>query len=72
MMQKILSEKEVSKQFGDGTVLLTVKQASAKFGVSESWLYSHREVPTLRLGKGIRYIEADLIAFFKKQALVLR
>lgn len=72
MKHKILSGKEVSTQFGDGTILLTVPEVSRKFGVSQSWLYAHKEIPCLRLGKGIRYIEADLIAFFKRQALTLR
>jgi excisionase family DNA binding protein len=72
MQQRILSTKEVTAQFGDGTVLLTVKQACDRFGVSPSWIYAHKELPSLRIGKGLRFIEADLLAFFKRQALRLK
>ena len=68
----ILSVKDISKKFGGGTVLLTVREVSERFGVSRSWIYAHREIPTLRLGRGIRFIEADLVAYFKRQSLRLR
>jgi predicted DNA-binding transcriptional regulator AlpA len=70
-MKKALKGKRLSRHLDDGTVLLTVRQASEKFGVSRSWFYTHKEVPSLRIGRGIRYVKSDLMAFFKKQSLIL-
>jgi Helix-turn-helix domain len=51
---------------------LTVKQAAARFGISPTVLYQHREIPHIRIASSIRFIEKDLVRFFKSQSMILK
>ena len=69
----ILSPQDIAKKYKSGTVFLTVKQAAERFGVSPSFLYQRKGLPLIRLGgKGIRFIEAELLKFFKTQTMILK
>ncbi len=49
--------------------LLTAPQVAVKFGVSVNFIYLHKELPHLRVGKRLLFREDELLAFFKDQSL---
>lgn len=53
---------------GAVTSLLTAKQFSKRFGVSLGWIYMHKEVPAMRVGKRLMFQEDELMNWFKQQA----
>lgn len=52
------------------TPLLTVREAAARFKVSQNFLYRHlRELPHMKLGSSVRFIEHELMIFWKRKSL---
>lgn len=64
--------KQVHRTHASETVLLTAKQVSEMFGVSLSWVYMNKSLPSLRVGKYIRFKEDELLAYFKNMSLLGR
>ncbi len=54
----------------DGDRLLDVKEAAAKLGVSEGWLYrSHSKLPfTVRIGNKLLFSEAGIERYIRQRA----
>lgn len=62
-------QQQSQRSQAHGAVLLTAKQVSEMFGVSLSWVYMNKSLPSLRVGKHIRFREDELLSFFRQQAL---
>ena len=51
--------------------LIGIKEMARKLDVPVSWLYSRtrtREIPFLKIGKYVKFSEAEVMEFLKKQS----
>ena len=49
--------------------LLNVHEAAELLGVGIIFLYTHKEIPHLRVGRAIRYRKEEILTHFKQQGL---
>lgn len=50
-------------------LILTAAQAAKLLGVTTDWIYLHKELPSLRVGKFLRFNKQDLLSWMRKQSL---
>lgn len=52
--------------------LINVKEAAKLLGVAPSFFYNHREVPSYRIGKALRFDADELREWFRHKAMLGR
>jgi excisionase family DNA binding protein len=60
------------KQTAGSGKLIGVKEAARLLGVSENFLYVHRELPSYRVGRCLKFDAQELRTFFKVKSLLGR
>lgn len=52
--------------------LLSVREAAKLLGVSQNFFYTHKELPSYRIGRSLRFDVQELREWFRRQAMLGR
>lgn len=52
--------------------LLSVREAAKLLGISQNFFYTHKELPSYRIGRSLRFDAQELRDWFRRQAMIGR
>ena len=62
-----MRQRKMKTQIGSPPSLLNVREAAKRLGVSVHFLYVHRNTPSYRVGKALRFSADELREYFKSR-----